>query len=406
MAVVAFGEDPGVEVTGAEELGEAFVGAFLRRTEAGGKAERSGESRREACRAVRMARGLSGWLLREQAACSDLPAWHAHANGRMGRRQLAATARGGRDLSQPQLVSGCRLFFCSVVRWCIDTLVHVVYYCIVDSGEPGGLAWDCHGREGGSGRFSSSESRHRTGRPQMGPAEIVASLKELCEEEGPRISTDRIVRWIDRHGGFESQQELAAYARKMKARQLARQLMYDDEETGLRRQAALELSGPGDARAVLPRHRPALARAPQEADLAIRAICRAVAVGPTGDVRLLRGTGVLRVLHDRRGRRGGFGREEGAEAGFTPAQQAVAALGTAWRVGLLQTPRICTGGIGLPLSAREVGEVDRSAAVGDRPLAQGGDWRSRRRRRRRRSRVMRRCGGLRPGGSLPGSRPP
>lgn len=68
----------------------------------------------------------------------------------------------------------------------------------------------------------------------MGPAEIVASLKELCEEEGPRISTDRIVRWIDGHGGFESQQELAAYARKMKARQLARQLMYDDEETGLR----------------------------------------------------------------------------------------------------------------------------------------------------------------------------
>ncbi len=68
----------------------------------------------------------------------------------------------------------------------------------------------------------------------MGPAEIVASLKELCEEDGPRISTDRIVAWIDRHGGFETQQELAAYARKMRARQYARQLMYDDEDTGLR----------------------------------------------------------------------------------------------------------------------------------------------------------------------------
>ena len=31
----------------------------------------------------------------------------------------------------------------------------------------------------------------------MGPAEIVASLKELCEEEGPRFQTDRIVDWIE-----------------------------------------------------------------------------------------------------------------------------------------------------------------------------------------------------------------
>jgi hypothetical protein len=68
----------------------------------------------------------------------------------------------------------------------------------------------------------------------MGPAEIVASLKELCEEEGPRIGTDRIVRWIDRQGGYESDAELIAYAKKMKARQYARQLVYDDEESGLR----------------------------------------------------------------------------------------------------------------------------------------------------------------------------
>jgi hypothetical protein len=68
----------------------------------------------------------------------------------------------------------------------------------------------------------------------MGPAEIVVSLKELCEEEGPRIGTSRIVRWIEFHGGYESDAELIAYAKKMKARQYARQLMYDDEESGLR----------------------------------------------------------------------------------------------------------------------------------------------------------------------------
>lgn len=68
----------------------------------------------------------------------------------------------------------------------------------------------------------------------MGPAEIVASLKELCEGEGPRIGTSRIVRWIDFHGGYESNAELIAFAKKMKARQYARQLMYDDEESGLR----------------------------------------------------------------------------------------------------------------------------------------------------------------------------
>jgi hypothetical protein len=68
----------------------------------------------------------------------------------------------------------------------------------------------------------------------MGPAEIVASLKELCEEEGPKFTTDRIVRWIERHGGYESDSELIAYAKKMKARQYARQVLFDDEETGLR----------------------------------------------------------------------------------------------------------------------------------------------------------------------------
>lgn len=68
----------------------------------------------------------------------------------------------------------------------------------------------------------------------MGPAEIVASLKELCEEEGPKFSTQTIVDWIEEHGGYESSKELIAFAKKMKARQYARMVMYDDEESGLR----------------------------------------------------------------------------------------------------------------------------------------------------------------------------
>ncbi len=68
----------------------------------------------------------------------------------------------------------------------------------------------------------------------MGPAEIVASLKELCAEHGPRITTEEIVDWIDEMGGYESKAELIAYAKKMKARQYARMLDYEDEDSGLR----------------------------------------------------------------------------------------------------------------------------------------------------------------------------
>lgn len=67
----------------------------------------------------------------------------------------------------------------------------------------------------------------------MGPAEIVASLRELCAEAGPKISTDQIVGWVETHGGYESQRELVAFAKKMKARQYARRLMFEDVETGL-----------------------------------------------------------------------------------------------------------------------------------------------------------------------------
>jgi hypothetical protein len=68
----------------------------------------------------------------------------------------------------------------------------------------------------------------------MGPAEIVASLKELCAEHGPRITTEQIVDWIDQMGGYESKAELIAFAKKMKARQYARMLDYEDDDSGLR----------------------------------------------------------------------------------------------------------------------------------------------------------------------------
>src|SRR5580658_5368592 len=68
----------------------------------------------------------------------------------------------------------------------------------------------------------------------MGPAEIVASLKELCAEKGPRLGTDDIVAWIEKIGGFETHAELVAFAKKMKARQYARMLEYEDEDSGMR----------------------------------------------------------------------------------------------------------------------------------------------------------------------------
>ena len=68
----------------------------------------------------------------------------------------------------------------------------------------------------------------------MGPVEIVASLKELCADQGPRLTTEQIVNWIDRQGGYESDFELIAFAKKMKARQYARMLEFEDAESGLR----------------------------------------------------------------------------------------------------------------------------------------------------------------------------
>lgn len=68
----------------------------------------------------------------------------------------------------------------------------------------------------------------------MGPAEIVASLKELCASKGPKLSTEEIVEWIQSHGGYESNAELVAFAKKMKARNYARRLEFEDEESGQR----------------------------------------------------------------------------------------------------------------------------------------------------------------------------
>lgn len=68
----------------------------------------------------------------------------------------------------------------------------------------------------------------------MGPAEIVVSLKELCEEQGPRLTTEQIVEWIETHGGFETNAELIRFAKKMKARQYARMLEYDDAQFTMR----------------------------------------------------------------------------------------------------------------------------------------------------------------------------
>ena len=56
----------------------------------------------------------------------------------------------------------------------------------------------------------------------MGPAEIVASLKELCAEKGPRLTTEDIVAWIDRLGGFGKSSRVYRVRQEDEARQHAR----------------------------------------------------------------------------------------------------------------------------------------------------------------------------------------
>jgi hypothetical protein len=85
-----------------------------------------------------------------------------------------------------------------------------------------------------AGPTTSADRSKTCEEDRMGPAEIVASLKELCAEKGPRLTTEGIVEWIDRLGGFESRLELIQYAKKMKARQFARRLEFVDDESGMR----------------------------------------------------------------------------------------------------------------------------------------------------------------------------
>lgn len=68
----------------------------------------------------------------------------------------------------------------------------------------------------------------------MGPAETIASLKELCESEGPHLTTEQIVAWIERQGGYEADADLIRFAKKMRARQLARRVLFEDPDTGLK----------------------------------------------------------------------------------------------------------------------------------------------------------------------------
>ncbi len=64
--------------------------------------------------------------------------------------------------------------------------------------------------------------------PKSSPAS-----RNFAAEKGPRLTTEDIVAWIDRLEGFESSAELIQYAKKMKARQYARMLEFEDEKSGL-----------------------------------------------------------------------------------------------------------------------------------------------------------------------------
>ena len=86
----------------------------------------------------------------------------------------------------------------------------------------------------GSGPMRSISNRTPSRERTMGPAEIVASLKELCARRGRDWAPRRSSAWIERIGGFETNAELVAYAKKMKARHYARMLEYEDEDSGMR----------------------------------------------------------------------------------------------------------------------------------------------------------------------------
>ena len=142
----------------------------------------------------------------------------------------------------------------------------------------------------------------------MGPAEIVASLKELCAEKGPRLTTEEIVAWIERIGGFETNAELIAFAKKMKARQYARMLEFEDEDSGLRIKRLWSFHDQARGR----RFYADILELPEEQrKRLIRQYARFVkqiAGRAQGDGRLFRRPAVLRLLSRRAGRGRGRGR--------------------------------------------------------------------------------------------------
>jgi hypothetical protein len=63
---------------------------------------------------------------------------------------------------------------------------------------------------------------------------ILAALADFCNHRGPTFTSDELVDWINRRFGFESPATLLAYARRIKARQIARKLTCFDPETRTR----------------------------------------------------------------------------------------------------------------------------------------------------------------------------
>src|SRR5438067_7884404 len=96
----------------------------------------------------------------------------------------------------------------------------------IDNGWTRGVNWRESGCSRGRGCCwpTRPQPTVESGRGPMGPAEIVASLKELCASKGPRLCTEQIVAWIEAQHGFETDAELILFAKKMKARQYARLL--------------------------------------------------------------------------------------------------------------------------------------------------------------------------------------
>ena len=132
----------------------------------------------------------------------------------------------------------------------------------------------------------------------MGPAEIVASLRELCAERGPRLTTEEIVAWIERIGGYETNTELIAFAKKMKARQFARMLEFEDEDSGLRIKRLWSFHDRRRGVGSMPTSS-SCPRSSGSADPAVCPVRQATAGRAQGDGRLFRRPALLRLLSGR-----------------------------------------------------------------------------------------------------------